>query len=161
MDIGKLKGMAVVSVTEGSRLGRVDGLLFEPQALQVAALRVKGDSGEFIVPFDQIKSIGVDAITVESSQVTQIAGAGGAHAGLIDLDQIKKLQVVDAAGTLIGSVETLEIEPTTGRLATLTAHKGGLLGLGGTSATIEAGAVQSVGGEIITISSSGLAGGSR
>ena len=76
MDVGKLKGVAVVSVDEGSTLGRIGGALFDPGTLRLTALQLKGDSGEFIGPLERVKSIGTDAVTVESSQATQAAASG-------------------------------------------------------------------------------------
>lgn len=145
----KLKHTAVVSLAEGARLGRVEESLFTTQPLRLAALRVKGDQGEFVVPYDQIRSIGADAITLEDSAATQ--AAVGANESLIGWDDLKKRKVVDAAGTLLGTISNLEFDATTGQIARLTVHKGGVLGIGGESSEIDASAIQSVGSELITV----------
>lgn len=70
MDAKTLKDMAVVSLQEGTRLGRVVQPQFDLAARQMRAVEVHGDDGTFIVPFEQIESIGSDAMTVTSSEVT-------------------------------------------------------------------------------------------
>lgn len=153
MDAEKLRGMAVVSVAEGAKLGYVDDILFDAPALRVVALRVRGDAQMFAIPFERLQKIGADAITVESSQVTQVVSKPGPFDNLADLGQIKRLKVVDEAGTLLGTVEHLAIDPVSGQVTSVTAHRGGLLGLGGAATTIEARAIHSVGSELMTVGS--------
>jgi sporulation protein YlmC with PRC-barrel domain len=149
MDAEKIKGMAIVSVAEGARLGRVADLLIDPAGLQVAALRIENDGQGFVLPFDLLKSIGTDAITVESSHVTR--ATGGTFGTLVGLGDFKKLKVVDEAGTLLGTLSGIELDPATGRLVGLTAHKGGLLGLGGTTTPIDTALVRGIGPEVLTV----------
>jgi sporulation protein YlmC with PRC-barrel domain len=149
MEADQLKGMAIISVSEGSRLGRVAEGLIDTAALRVGALRVTDSGKAFVIPFDLIKSIGNDAITVESSQVTQTDG--GAFGGLMGLGDLKKLKVVDEGGTFLGTLSGVEIDTASGRLAGLTAHKGGMLGLGGSSTAIDVGQVRGIGPEVLTV----------
>ena len=151
MDADKLKGMAVVSIAEGTRLGRVEDVLFDTQALRVAALQIGGEGQHFVIPFDQLKNIGTDAVTVESSRVTQAAGKGGTFGALAGLANFKGLKVVDEAGTYLGQISGIGLEQTSGRVLRVTTHKGGVLGLGGTKTTIDAAAIHSVGPEVVTV----------
>lgn len=151
MDADKLKGLAVVSLAEGARLGRITDLLFETAPLRVAALRARGDGGDFVLPFARVRNVGTDAVTVESSQETQIASAGTAFDGLVGLGQREQLKVVAAAGTLLGTVRTVELDPATGRVTRLVAHQGGVLGLGGTSTPVEVAAIRSFGTDVLTV----------
>lgn len=50
MDAETLKGMAVVAITEGTKLGHIDELLFDPQGLGIAAIRVRGEHGRMQSP---------------------------------------------------------------------------------------------------------------
>jgi sporulation protein YlmC with PRC-barrel domain len=153
MDGEKLRGMPIVSVGEGAKLGYVDEVLFDVPALRIVALRARGDDQIFAVPYEHLRTIGEDAITVESSQVTQMVSKPGPFDGLTDLGHLKRLKVVDEAGTLLGTIERVAIDPASGRITSLTAHRGGLLGIGGTSTTIEAEAVRGVGNELVTVAS--------
>ena len=70
MEADKLKGMPIVSLADGAKLGRIDEVLFETRPLRVAALRAAADGQGFVIPFGQLTHVGADAVTVESSQVT-------------------------------------------------------------------------------------------
>ncbi len=157
MDASTLKGTAVVSLTEGTKLGIVARPLIDLAALRLVALQVKGESGTFIIPFDQLQNIGADAITVASSQVTQIPGTDSTADALLDLDQIAKLKVVDQAGTFLGTVSQLTMDAANGQITQLAAHKGGMLGMGGTTTPIPPQAILSVGPELITVNTDAAA----
>jgi sporulation protein YlmC with PRC-barrel domain len=146
-----LKGLAVVSIAEGTRLGRVDDLLIDTAEWRVVALHCSDQGRRFIVPFQHVRNIGKDAITVESSQVTQIDGQGAQTPNTLRLDDFLKLKAVDEAGTFVGTVNQLDIDPTSGRLVSLDAHKGGVMGLGGTTTTVAAEHIRAVGPEIVTV----------
>ena len=151
MDASTLKGLAVVSMSEGTRLGRVDDVVIGPQGLRVVALRVSGPDQTFVIPFDKIAQIGADAVTVESSRVAQVVGKGDPISDLPGLDQLTKLKVVDASGALVGVVGGIDVDVATGRVLSLAVRKGGMLGLGVTTTTVSADAVQTVGPELITL----------
>ncbi len=155
MDTDKLKGIAVVSQDEGAKLGKVSATLFEPTTLQLRAFQVKGDGQTFIVPLGQVRTIGTDAIMVQDSQATQTAAKGGDFGHLVEFDTLKKLKVVDATGTFVGRMTDLDLDPTTGRALHLVIHKGGMLGFGGETTTIDAGSISSVGTEVITVAAVG------
>lgn len=151
MRIADLKNRAVVSIAEGSRLGRVETVAIDTGTLRVAALHCAEQGQRFIVPFALIKQIGNDAITVESSNVTQVDGQAGTATGVVALDAFLKLKAVDDGGTFVGTVSQLDFDPATGQLTSLDAHRGGVLGLGGTTTTIPASDIRAIGPEIVTV----------
>lgn len=151
MNPDKLKGVAVVALDDGARLGRVSGSLFDRATLQLRAIQVKGDGQGFIVPFEQVRTIGVDAVMVGSSHDSQAASSAGEYAQLIDYGAIKKLKVVDSAGTYAGTIHGLEVDPASGKTLRLVVHKGGVLGLGGETTTVEGSAITGIGPELITV----------
>lgn len=145
----------MVSQDEGAKLGKVSATLFDPATLQLRAFQVKGDGQTFIVPLDQVETIGTDALMVRSSEATQTAAKDGAFGDLVEFDTLKQLKVVAAAGTFVGTISDLELDPATGRAHRLVIHKGGMLGLGGETTTIAAAASSSVGAAVITIAAAG------
>lgn len=151
MNIDKLKGLAVVSLTEGTKLGTVTAPLFDPATLALRAYRVKGGGQTFLVPLEQVDSIGADALMVENSRVTRATTEGGEFGDLAEFATLKRLQVVDAAGNLLGTLHDLEPEPTTGAPLRLTIRKGGFMRFGGETTTIEAASIRSVGSDFITV----------
>lgn len=150
MDASKLKGMAIVSISEGATLGHIDDVLIDTKALRIDALHVKGDKQQFVVPFARIKNVGADAVTIENSQVTQ-AAPEGSSGSVTGLDRLKRLKVVDEAGTHLGTVSSIDVDQATGQVLGLAAHKGGLLGLGGETTLIAAGDIRSIGAEVMTV----------
>jgi len=155
MDIDKLKGMAIVSVSEGSRLGRVDDVLINTSGIQIGALKIAHDGQQFMIPFNLIKSIGSDAITVESSQVTQAEGS--AAGAMVSLRDFKKLKMVDESGTLLGMLSSVDFDQQSGKLVQLSVHKGGMLGLGGTTTAVDTSQVRGIGREVVTVSAEAAA----
>ncbi len=151
MNATDIKDMAVVSLEEGTKLGRVEQPLFDLAARQLGALQVKGEEGTFILPFAQIQRIGTDAVTVTSSQVTQTPSSGGATDALLDLQALKRLKIVDQAGTFLGTLSDVDVDPVSGEVTKLVAHKGGLLGMGGTNTPIPSTAIVMVGQELLTV----------
>jgi sporulation protein YlmC with PRC-barrel domain len=157
MDADSLKGMAVVSISEATRLGTVTDLVFETQPLRIGAVQAAGKDSEFVIPFEQVRTIGPDAVMVESSQVTQIAGGGSVLGELIGLADMRRLKVVDESGTLLGTVQAVELDPVTGHVIRLQARKGGVLGVGADTTAIDAASIRSVGSEVLTVGEGGKA----
>jgi sporulation protein YlmC with PRC-barrel domain len=146
-----LDGLAVVSLTEGIAFGHVAAALFDLATLALEALRVKGDGQLFLVPLDQVGTIGTDAIMVENSRMTRAVTAEGEFGGLVDFDKLRHLKVVDAAGSLLGTLRDLETDPATGMPLALTIRKGGFLHRSGATVTIDGAAISGVGHDLITV----------
>lgn len=151
MKASNLNDMAVVSLQEGTKLGRVEQPLFDLAARQLGGFNVKGDSGTFLLRFTQIDHIGPDAITVSSSEVTQTPSTGGATEGLLGLQALGKLKIVDQEGTFLGTLSDIDVDLLSGEITRLGAHKGGVFGIGGTTTRIESTAIVKVGAELLTV----------
>ena len=65
MHASALKNKPVVSVADGVQVGRVADVLFETATLRVAALLLSARDGQLVLPFEAIRSIGADAVTIE------------------------------------------------------------------------------------------------
>jgi uncharacterized protein YrrD len=145
------KGLAVVSIADGGKLGRVADVLFDTRNLRVAALRIEGDGGRALIPLIGVRSIGHDAVTVPSAESVEWAAPAGDEEGLIGADQLGRLKVVDEAGTFHGVVSHVEVDDSSGRLIEIQAQKGGVLGLGGTTHVVAAREVITIGDELIVV----------
>lgn len=153
MDADSLNNVAVVSVAEAARLGRVTEVLFEIDPMRIAALKATAGSNEFFVPFDQVSNFGSDAVMVKTPDVTELSRQGSSFSHLRSLATLKKLKVVDEAGTYVGTIKTIQFDPHSGRVERVLAETGGVLGLGRTHTTIEADAVRGVGDDLLTVAS--------
>jgi sporulation protein YlmC with PRC-barrel domain len=151
MKASDLKGMAVISLGEGTKLGEVDQPLFDLPNRRICALHVKGDSGIAVLPFEAIERIGDDAITVVTSRVTQTPGIDSSGQGLLDLEALRKLKIVNQDGTFLGKLSDVEFDPRDGQVTHLAAHKGGVLGMGGTTTPIGTNASLAAGREPLTV----------
>lgn len=153
MNGSEIKGKAVVSIHEGSKLGQIDEILVNVERMRVTALHMKSKGDAVIIPFDKVRTVGSDAVTVQDATAAQ-RGAPDA-ADLAGLSQLTRLKVVDEDGTFLGVVKSVEIDPHTGSITELQAQKGGVLGIGRSVRTIDAGEVTSVGHDLLVIQGSG------
>jgi len=151
MKASDLKGMAVISLGEGTKLGVVDQPLFDLPNRRICALHIKGDSGISVLPFEAIEGIGDDAVTVITSRVTQTPGIDSSGQGLLDLEALRKLKIVNQDGTFLGKLSDVEFDPRDGHVTHLAAHKGGMLGMGGTTTPIGTDASLAAGSELLTV----------
>ena len=96
MKASALKGKAVVSMVDGIQIGRVEDVLFDTAALKVAALVLTTSGGRSILPFTAVRTLGADAVTVESATATQPAATqGDANNLLRALGDLTGLKVVN------------------------------------------------------------------
>jgi sporulation protein YlmC with PRC-barrel domain len=151
MKASKLKGMPVVSMADGAHIGSVTVVRFDIADLRVSALVLSGKSGEALVPFGSIRSIGSDAVMVESVAETQGVGGQIASDTVHGLSDVMSLSVINAEGTLFGKVKELEINEQDGQLTGLEVHRGGVLGLGGKDHTVSPSAIRNIGPKLVTV----------
>jgi sporulation protein YlmC with PRC-barrel domain len=147
-----LKGKAVVSMVDGVQIGRVEDVLFDTAALKLAALVLTTAGGRSILPFAAVRSLGADAVTVESATATQPAAAQADAGNLLRaLGDLTGLKVVNGEGAYLGDVRDVTIDQASGILAELEAHSGGMLGMGGTGVTVLASAIRGIGPDLVTV----------
>ena len=151
MNAADIKGRAVISITNGARLGRVDEVLFDAGSLGIAAFRVSAEGQQALIPFAQVQSLGSDAVMVPGDDVAQWITTSTAAEGLVSFDALKGYKVVDDAGTFLGTPKAIELEPKDGRLQQLQVHKGGVLGIGGEATSVPGANIASVGADVIVV----------
>lgn len=151
MNANAIKGMTVVSIADGDRLGVVDEVLIDTGSRRIGALRITADGHQALIPFDQLRSIGSDAVMVATNQVAQWVGAPNELGALATLGDLGKSKVVDEAGTFLGVVHDVEVDPQDGRITQLQVHKGGILGMGGETATVTAEDIITIGADLLTV----------
>ena len=151
MKASTLKGMPVLSLTEGARVGNVKDVLLDAAALRITMLLLSTKDGESYVPFEKIRSIGSDAVTIESTAATEGTAGQTAVAGNRAVGELLGLAVTSAEGTHLGAVRDLEFAAQDGRLLEIALHKGGVLGIGGTSLAVPASAIRSIGPKLVAV----------
>jgi len=149
MKVDAFKQLPVVSIGTGAKLGYVDDLLFDASPLRVAALRVKAEGQQIVVPWSVVKTVGPDAIMVPDDAAAHTTSSESSLSALPDIAALRTLKVVDEGGAFVGTVKELDVDPASGAVTQIEAHTGGVLGMGGTTTTIVAADIRSIGDEVL------------
>lgn len=149
MKIAELNDKPVVSMADGTRVGTVKDLLVDSTGLAVTGLILGGDKGEGLLPFDQIRANGPDAITIESLNSIEWNIGRDRKLGMA-MSDFRKLAVIDASGTAHGHVSEVNLSPT-GRIESVEIREGGFLGIGVDEKVIPSAQIRSVGPKLMTV----------
>ena len=151
MEAKDLKGVPVVSIRDAARLGWVEDVLVDTEHGRMVALHIKDGSEEGVIPFDQVHSVGSDVVTVPSADAAQRHLDPRNVASLVSLTDLTKVKVVDEAGTALGMVRSVAVDPADGRITELQTQRGDLFGLGGTPHTVSPDEITSVGEQLMVV----------
>lgn len=157
-----LIGRAVVSVADGEKLGAVSDALLDVEGRAVRGFTISAGGGGMlhrtqrsVVPFEQVRTIGPQAITVENKDGITVMGAPFVDAPT--LDSVRK-RVVTAGGEVIGDGDDLAFDDASGAMIALQlAPQGGFLGIGATTHAIPIAEVVGFGRDVITVQDAALA----
>ena len=128
MKFSELKGRAVVDIEDAKKIGEIDNLLLEPGTRQVSSLKVK-TGGLFSTPLtiaiSQLMNIGPDAVTVKSENAAKAKPSPSAEEPL-ELTSVLGHKVVTDAGTLIGEVHDVLLDPVSAAVTGYEVREGGI-----------------------------------
>jgi len=113
MQASKLKGRAVVVLSNAEKIGQVDDVLFDALFRQVLGFRVKkgGLLGKTeALPRESVTAIGADALTVPSPDMINAEERFAQLAGAATLSQITGTKVVTEGGQLLGTIAQLDVD---------------------------------------------------
>lgn len=116
----ELLGRPVVAINTGERVDNVRDLVFDHQANEVLGLLV--DEGGFfraarVVPFDAIRSIGEDAIMVDSSESVTSTREDGRLADVLDSKvSLTGMTLLTTDGQNLGKIADVFFDEHTGRV---------------------------------------------
>jgi sporulation protein YlmC with PRC-barrel domain len=157
MQAEQLHGMAVVSVQQAERIGRIEDVAIDLREHRLAALLLQGGlfRGGPVVPWERVRAIGQDAVTVDDRSAT---AEGRPETGGAKLGDLRGTKVVTDAGTFVGTLAGAEIDPDSGRVTSysITAPHGGGLFHAAPQFTLPATAVVAIGPDLITVQASAL-----
>lgn len=116
MRISDALNRPIVSTGNAETIGRVEGFLIEAEAARITGLRVDGEGGSIVLPWDKVAAFGPDAITVPDAGVLR-QPADLAEQRRIDpeLDPIGK-PAIEETGNGLGTVADVDFDPETGAL---------------------------------------------
>ena len=118
-----LLSMQIISLEEGQQIGRVRGIIVDPDSFTIAALITdkQGWFGDYkVVPFNKVMSIGEHAVTIDKK------GSIEKPSNLPEIAQLMKnkqpllgAKVFSEAGSLLGIVDELLYDKETGVINSL------------------------------------------
>jgi uncharacterized protein YrrD len=131
MDVKSLKGIAVVSIEEGEKVGVVDNVLFDLDPKRVIAFKLIKPgllrSGAFILPMEDVESVGPDAVMIRNRDKIREQKGDRDYQNRPDLTSLSKLRVVTQDGTYVGTLATVQFDPKTGLITQLEVTGGGFM----------------------------------
>jgi sporulation protein YlmC with PRC-barrel domain len=131
MNTKHLKGLAVVAIADGRKLGTIGDVYVDPGTRRVVSFGLRHQGGllqaasgpPLVVDADNVHALGTDALTVADAAVLREA-AGGGRPGVVAGGDLTKRKVVTEGGIYVGEVVSGEIEPATYRLASIEVSPG-------------------------------------
>jgi uncharacterized protein YrrD len=109
-----LRGIAVVSVSDGKKIGSCEDFYFEPQTQLVFGLRVKtGLLSHKVVPVASINAVGQNAITIPNEDVLHSESDLEGVANLLSGEGLKNYRVMSVGGTLVGTIGNVLLDTST------------------------------------------------
>ncbi len=155
MDIKSMKGIAIVAVGDGSRLGAVSDALFDLDNKRVKAFIV-GSGGLFggsdrILDIDDVKSIGTDAVMIDSRDQLVADRSDARYQAFPNIGKVTSLRVVSESGSLVGDLATLQFDPNTSTLTDIEVSQHGLLASFRSNMSVPAAAVVRFGQDVAVI----------
>lgn len=120
----KLLTLPVISLNDGEELGKVQGVVIDPEAVSLVALILDCRKGLFkeprLIPFHHITSFGDYAVTIRDSDNCERANQLP-HLGPLFRrpTQILGAKVLTEDGNLLGTIEEFSFDPLSGKINSL------------------------------------------
>jgi sporulation protein YlmC with PRC-barrel domain len=148
-----VKGTPIISLADGSKLGAIDHVYFDPERLAVVGFTFHkgglfggGTSG--LVEIADVHAFGPDAVTITDISVVHCDLALEAKRGdLIDLEELLKRKVMTESGMHLGHVGAIQFGDASHRLTSLDVIAAGSSEHG----SIPADEIQAIGDELIIV----------
>jgi uncharacterized protein YrrD len=151
-----LRGIAVVSLSDGRKVGTCDDFYFDLTTHRVYGLRVKtGMFGHKILLAANISAIGRDAITTPNEEGLRSESEERQVSKMASGEALHSYRVMSASGTLVGTVGNVLLDSSTPTALSIAAYEltGGLREkLGGHYPTFPASQVLSYGQDVLVVS---------
>jgi uncharacterized protein YrrD len=155
MDAKTLKGIAVVAIKDGEKIGSVDRVRFDLGARRVQAVTV-GTGGligshTYYLPAEGIQSIGTDAVMIPDRSVLLPDSAADRFQQYPTLEDLQSLRVVTEAGAVAGSVATVHLDAANGLLTEIEVAPPGITGVFRSHFLVPIEQVISIGRDVVVI----------
>jgi sporulation protein YlmC with PRC-barrel domain len=151
MKASKLTGMPVISIADGIKAGQVADLRIAATSPQVQALMLKTGREHTVVPFESIRTIGPDAIMIESLDVLCADDELASGDVVRHFTSLVGRETAGDDGRYLGDVRDLEVDPSSGRIDAILLHRGGVMGIGGEDVNVPGAHLHAFGPKLLTV----------
>jgi uncharacterized protein YrrD len=153
----QVKGLSVITIAEGKKVGTVGDLAVDAQGRRVTWLRIQGggsfDRTHRSVPVDAVTGVGTDIVTIRSEADLQAAndqpkGDNRAATG----QSMVSHRVVTEDGRFLGEIQDFEFDPQSFEVQRFIVRQGNFLSAN--EVTIPAGQLVTAGADVVVVSRS-------
>lgn len=147
------KGTAVVSLGDGTELGKIDHVYFDPERKAVVGFSFHQGGGLFsskstgVVDVSDVRAFGPDAVTIDDASSIHCKLAARGLEDLVDLEDLLKRNVITEGGEKLGQVAVIHFDPDSYRLSALEVSPG----LFQPNETVPGGDVTHIGDDLIVV----------
>jgi sporulation protein YlmC with PRC-barrel domain len=161
MNSKHLRGLAVISIADGEKVGTIDRVYIDMNAKRVAGFSVAHGAGLLhlqsteeseLIDADDVHALGPDALTLNDRSAVRGDRAEARFDSLIELEDLLRHKVVTDGGTSLGQVTSVEIDPASFAVLTLEVSPGFFQ----SNADIPADKVLNTGSELVVVDESVL-----
>src|ERR671932_960628 len=155
MDANDLKGLAVVTIEDGIKVGTVSDILFNTEHYRIQALLLDGGflrSSTGLVELVNVQTIGSDAVMIQNQSVVRHQLSNQEREQYPSLENIMSLPIVAQDGSVVGKVATVNIDPQSGKITELLATKPGLAGAFGCHVRVPVNELVNIGRDAVIVS---------
>lgn len=125
--IDQLLDMPIVTVEEGQKLGSLKGVEIDTSEGRIRYLHLKGAGrADGAIPWQAVRSVGSDAITVESKTAVMETVPTNERDALTSY--VGDRSVVTESGERLGSIKSYDVDETSGEIRMYHVGTGGVLG---------------------------------
>ena len=153
MNSKQIKGISVISIADGERLGSVDNVYFDPATMQVVGFAIRAHGGLLgsgtgtIVDVTSVRSLGPDVMTIPDKAAAGGATTSAEYGHLVLLDRLVKRRVVTEGGVFVGQVASLDFDDKTFNLTQIEVSPGFFK----TNRSVPVGQVISIGHDVVVV----------
>jgi uncharacterized protein YrrD len=155
MDVKSLKGIAVVSIEDGEKLGTIDDMIFNLDSRHLIAFRLartrffRGERN--LIAMADVESVGSDAIMVRNRSRLRDERHEREFSERPDLAKLTSLPVVTEHGGYVGTLASVDFDPETGAITHLGIAAGGLRSVLGEKKQVPAADIISIGADVVVV----------
>lgn len=122
-----MEGLAVLTLTDGQRVGRIRDVVFRPDG-RITGFVVAADGGGLFLSTEQVRSVGVDALTIEDAEGLIPEREVPSGQGEYPARSLHGRPVIREAGAALGKIADIGLDTVALQVTVLLMTTGGLLG---------------------------------